>query len=274
MDQRDYCPSPALPDGQVWVPKVHIATLFENLRWFLETKSGKTIPPDCPLGKAFALVADRFNSPQVPEIEKQYLIRLVQKFRFGDWSVNALFARHPDPTRHVDAVVHGHFIDGELFAADSRITQSEHFAWPSRHTRAVSAREYSQPLPGVSLSPCDFHRSVQAPEECVVARPPQEQGLPRPSRASSRRRLEAPGEDQTPRFWPCPRPAPRRAPWRFQAPARCRATNRRAADPGLQPRGCKVHSGTSCIHVARSDERAAECLRGEPEEAVLRWGPP
>src|SRR5258707_1133039 len=119
MDQRDYCPSPALPDGQVWVPKVHIATLFENLRWFLETKSGKTIPPDCPLGKAFALVADRFNSPQVSEIEKQYLIRLVQKFRFGDWSVNALFARHTDPTRHVDAVVHGHFIDAELFAADT-----------------------------------------------------------------------------------------------------------------------------------------------------------
>src|SRR5260370_11935726 len=68
---------------------------------------------------AFALVADRFNSPQVPEIEKQYLIRLVQKFRFGDWSVNALFARHTDPDRHVEAVVHESFINEELFAADS-----------------------------------------------------------------------------------------------------------------------------------------------------------
>src|SRR5260370_36150424 len=69
--------------------------------------------------------------------------------------------------------------------------------------RAISAREYSQPLPGVSRSPCDFHRSVQAPEECVVARPPQAEGLPHPSRASSCRCLEAPGEDQTPRFWAC-----------------------------------------------------------------------
>src|SRR5229473_8309593 len=121
--------------------------------------------------------------------------------------------------RRCAASVNGWRVMGKSLKAG--ITQSGHFSWPSGHTRAVSAREYYQPLPGVSLSPCDFHRSVQAPEECAVARPPQAEGLPHPSRASSCRRLEAPGEDQTPRFWACPRPARRRAPWRSQARARC-----------------------------------------------------
>ncbi len=115
---EEFCPSPPLPDGEV-SPGAALGTRFENLRWFIETKNRTPIPPRCPLGKAFALLDDRFIPPPVSKTEKQHLIRLVQKHRIGDWAVNALFARHTDPTRHVDAVVHGHFIDAELLAADT-----------------------------------------------------------------------------------------------------------------------------------------------------------
>jgi len=120
MSRQEYCPSPPLPDGQVWLPKIDPAIQLENLRWFIESKNGMTIPPKCPLSRALALVENRHNPPLPSSLaEAVYLVRLVQAFRFADWGINALFAQQTDPTRHVEAVVHETFINAELFAADS-----------------------------------------------------------------------------------------------------------------------------------------------------------